>query len=645
MQENLRLLAAIMFTDLVGYTALMQQDETRAKAIRDKHRRVLEDKITSYRGRILQYYGDGTLSMFGSVIEAAKCSVEIQKELQKEPKIPLRIGIHLGDIVYEDEGIYGDGVNVASRIQSLAEAGSVFISDKVFDEIQNHPELRAKSYGSFDLKNVSRQVEIFALQSDNLFVPSEEIIRKKSGRNKRSVAVLPFVNMSSDPDNEFFSDGITEEIINALTKIEGLHVTSRTSSFSFKNRNDDIREIGKKLNVHSVLEGSVRKAGNKVRITAQLINTADGYHVFSENFDRSLEDIFQVQDEISQKIARMLRQNLSQKNHPKKLIKPQTRNMDAYKHYLKGLHLWNKWNPQDVEEAITVFEEVIKMDDQFVLPYVRLSGCYTFLGAIGYKKAEDCYPQARKYAEKSLELDDSLGAAYSAIAITKLFSDWDFGGATRDMEKAIELNPGSAEIRNYNTLLLSACGEREKMLGEAELALTLDPLSIPINHWLGAAYLENDKNVAAIDQFKRTLKMDPTFRNSINGLGWAYYFNDEFEQAIETFKRIPELLKDESKGAAPLGFVYGRMGFIDKAQECLELLESRARKEENVSLEPDFALVYAGMNKEDKFIEYLQKTFYNRLGGLIFLRTRIWDEYRDHPEFKRIVKEVNKGKK
>ena len=255
MEEQQRKLAAIMFTDMVGYTALMQEDEQKAKRNRDRQRRVLEESIHGHHGKVLQYYGDGTLSVFGSVIEAVSSALEIQQELKKEPQVPLRIGLHVGDIVYEDEGVYGDGVNIASRIESLSVPGGILISEKVFDEIKNHPALPAKSLGEFRLKNVKRPIEIFALINKGLTVPSAEDLPSKTDTSFKSIAVLPFVNMSADPENEYFSDGISEELINALTKVDGLLVTSRTSSFAFKGKTEDVRQIGSQLNVSRVLEG------------------------------------------------------------------------------------------------------------------------------------------------------------------------------------------------------------------------------------------------------------------------------------------------------------------------------------------------------------------------------------------------------
>ena len=247
-KKKSRLLAAIMFTDMVGYTALMQKDEQKAKANRDRHRKILQDSVATHGGKILQYYGDG--------------------------------------------------VNVASRIEGLAVSGSVLISGKVFDEIKNHQAFSTAHLGTFDMKNVTKPLEVYAISNEGLAVPTEEEIKAKPRDILKSLAVLPFVNMSSDPENEYFSDGITEELLNVLAQEPGLQVTARTSSFAFKGRNEDIRQIGAQLGAKTSLEGSVRKAGNRIRITAQLISTADGYHIWSETYDRQLEDIFEVQDEM-----------------------------------------------------------------------------------------------------------------------------------------------------------------------------------------------------------------------------------------------------------------------------------------------------------------------------------------------------------
>src|SRR5688572_10046461 len=432
----MRQLAAIMFSDMFGYTALMQQNEQLANVKRRRLKEVLEASVSGYNGKILQYYGDGALSMFNSAIDGVNCAVEIQQTLQKEPKVDLRIGIHTGDISLEDETIYGDGVNLASRIESLAVPGSIFISEKVFDEIGNQENLTAREMGYFELKNVIKPVRIFAIDKKGLVVPARNALKGKTKQPAKRLAVLPFKNMSADPENEYFSDGITEELLNAFTKVDGLQVTSRTSAFAFKGKNTDIREIGIQLNVDRILEGSVRKAGSRVRISAQLINAADGYHIWSENYDRDLTDIFQVQGEISGIIANKLRENLTPKEHEETLVKIPTQNIEAYTLFLKGLHFYNKVTPNDAKKAIECFEKAITLEPDYAHAYAMAAAAYAFLGATGQMQPHAAFEIVHRYSDKALELDSSLAAGYIAKGSAYLLYDWKWKQAYESLLKA-----------------------------------------------------------------------------------------------------------------------------------------------------------------------------------------------------------------
>jgi adenylate cyclase len=259
----MRQLAAILFADMTGYTALMQENEQLARTKRKRLKQVLELNIGRYNGKILQNYGDGSLSIFQSAIDSIRCAIDIQHQLQEEPKVPLRMGIHTGDVIIEEEAIYGDGVNMASRIESMSVPGGIFISGKVEDEIKNQEDIITSEMGYFELKNVKQPVRIYAIANEGITVPGRGALKGKISQTSNRLAVLPFVNMSADPDNEYFSDGFTEELLNALTRVEGLQVTSRTSVFAFKGKNHDIRDIAIQLNVDKVLEGSVRKSGNR----------------------------------------------------------------------------------------------------------------------------------------------------------------------------------------------------------------------------------------------------------------------------------------------------------------------------------------------------------------------------------------------
>lgn len=634
MGEGIRQLAAVMFTDMVGFTALMQKDEQKAKSNRDRHRKVLEKHIFEHLGKILQYYGDGTLSIFGSAIEAVKCAKKIQLELQKEPQVPLRIGIHLGDIVYEDDGAYGDGLNVASRIESLSVGGAVLFSDKVHDEIKNQPELTRKSLGSYKLKNVTRPVEVFALTEEGLVIPQPGELKGKGKITENSVAVLPFVNMSADQENEYFSDGITEELINALTKIENLLVTSRTSSFAFKGKNYDIRKIGSQLDVGTVLEGSVRKAGNKVRITAQLINTSDGYHFWSEVFDRELEDIFEVQDEISRKIASKLKKEIASEKTKEALEKSKPRDLEAYNLLLKGKFHFCKWSPPDTYKALELFRKASKIDPSYPLPYSWIAGCYSFLGAIGFLPPQEAYPKAKEYAIKSLELDNNLPEAHLSVGIVNLFFEWDWEGVKDSLQKAIELNPSLASAHQFYAMYLKLMDKIEGAVREAEQAHFLDPLSAPISDCLGDIYFHAGRFDLAIEQYKKTLELDQNFRKSYFGLGWTYWEKGELERSLEIFKKVQNIPGKDFWGTSLTGCAYAMLGNEEKALECLKELEEKERTEKGISLDIDFAIIYTGLKNFDKVFFHLEKAYNERQGGMIFIKNRPWKAIQKDPRFK-----------
>jgi TolB-like protein/class 3 adenylate cyclase/Tfp pilus assembly protein PilF len=637
---NIRLLAAIMFTDMVGYTALMQEDEDKAIFLREKHRKILEKTIPLYQGRILQYYGDGTLSIFGSAIEAVRCSIDIQKELQAAPKIPIRIGIHIGDVVYEDDGVFGDGVNIASRIESLGVVGGVLISDKIYDEIKNHPEFQTASQGLFELKNVRRPIEIFALTNKGLAIPKPDELKLKTKTSFKSIAVLPFVNMSSDKENEFFSDGITEDLLNALSKVEGLQVTSRTSAFAFKGKNIDIREIGKQLNVSSVLEGSVRKAGNRVRITAQLINTIDGYHIWSESFDRELEDIFAVQDEISKRISNILREKLTINELSQPLVKKYTSNINAYSIYLKGLYYWNKFTPEMTSKAIDMFNQVIQLEPEFPLSYARLSGCYTYLGATGIMKPELAYPRAKDLAYKALDMDNTLEDCHLAIGMVKFFYEWDFEGAESSFLKALEINSGYGTAYLYYSMFLSGMHRLKEAKNFAEKAAALDPLSPVILDNYADTLMYNGSFDDANHYYQKTLDIDPSFRNALYGIGWNSYYYGDLEKALQIFEKVINQVGHPLKGLTTYGFICAKLGLKEKTLEVITKTKERELLEPETSMNMDFAVLYAGIEDWENVFKYLEEAFREKNGGLLFLWSPIYKKIHNSERFNNLLQRI-----
>ena len=639
--QKVRQLAAIMFADMTGYTALMQDNEGVANILRERQKKALEQFIPGHNGKILQYFGDGTLSIFDSAIDAVHAAIDIQKELQKEPKVKLRIGINSGDVVYDNEGLYGDCVNVASRIEGLSIPGAVLISDKVFDEVKNQSEIKTVFLGKYNLKNVKRQVEVYAIANEELVVPTASQISVKAGSEK-SIAVLPFLNMSADPENEYFSDGISEEILNALTHVEGLQVTARTSSFSFKGKNEDVRQVGIKLGVSSVLEGSVRRSGKKIRITAQLVNTADGYHIWSDVYDSDLEDIFQVQDEISLKIVTGLKENFSASNKKEHIIKPPTENIDAYNLYLKGRYHWNRSNPEDIRKAIKIFEEIIDLDPDFALPYCVLSYCYSYLGSTGLMPPSQAFPKAKDYTLKAIELDPNHAESHLSLATIKFFHNWDFDGAEASLNKAVSLSLNSSLINQVHGWFLIAKGDFINAIEKMQQALKLDPLSLPLMSNLGDAYSFARKFDEALAQYDRIIEMDPTYRRGFEGRGMIHLAMGENEKAVKDFEQYHKLVGNPLKGLSSLGHAYAAAGHTDKAIECLEKIKQRDKNEPDTILHMDYAFLYSGLKDFDKAFHYLNKTYEQRIGiaclGMIFcIRYPMLKELKTDPRFKELT--------
>ncbi|HZD05340.1 MAG TPA: adenylate/guanylate cyclase domain-containing protein, partial [Longimicrobiales bacterium] len=541
-------------------------------------------------GRVLEVHGDGTLSVFPSAVHAVRSAMAIQRALMEEPRVPLRIGIHTGDVIHDGDGVFGDGVNVAARIQALAVPGGLLISAKVFDEVKNQPDIHTRLLGPFDLKNVKRPMEVYAVVGEGLRVPGSRELASRRAQPQRSVAVLPFVNMSSDPENEFFSDGITEEIINALTRVPDLQVTARTSSFAYKNRNEDVRGIAAELGVGSVLEGSVRRLGNRVRIAAQLVDARDGYHLFSEVYDRSIDDIFETQDEIARTIVRRLERRLVGRGKGTRpppvevpLVSAHTHDTEAYTEYLRGLFHWRKWTPDAVRRAIGHYERSTEMDPRCALPLSGLASAYTFLGALGQMHPHEAFPRAEAAARRALEIEGNAGESHLALASVQLFYRWDFEGAYRSFQRALSLTPGSAELHHVYGMYLRAVGDLCGAVEETEAALRLDPLSLPINHSLAQAYFVCRRIDDALAQTRRTLELDPEFRAAIETLGWLHVFEGRPAQALEVFQSIVDRTRDPFKVIPQRAYALMELGRAEEAREMGRLLEERRESHPEMS--------------------------------------------------------------
>ena len=627
----MRQLAAILFADMTGYTALMQENEQLARLKRKRLKEVLEATVSRFNGKILQYYGDGSLSIFSSAIDCVNSAINIQQQLQQEPKVALRIGIHTGDVAIEDESVYGDGVNLASRIESLAVPGGIFISEKVYDEIRNQQNIQTREMGYFELKNVTTPVRIFAIANNGITVPGRDELRGKTKQTNNRLAVLPFVNMSTDPENEYFSDGITEELLNALTRVDGLQVTSRTSAFAFKGKNTDIRDIAIQLNVDRILEGSVRKSGNRVRITAQLINAADGYHIWSESYDRNLTDIFEVQDEISSIIAGKLHK-MGAAEKTDQLVKAPVKNVAAYTHYLRGLHYLNNLTPADSRKAIESFEEAIALEPGYAQAYAKSAGAYSHLGVTGQMLPDKAFEIVTRYADKALQIDDSIAEGHIAKASAYLFYNWKWKEAYDELQKAIQLNPGAIDAYQLLGYYYLIVGQKQKAVEILEEAEKIDPLSPIISQTLGNMYLFAGRYDEAVVQADKMLDLNPTMRISVEMKGWATGMKGDWEAALEFFKEVHRLTNHPLKGLIGLGFAYARLGEEEKALEIIRKMEQRQEQEPGSVIDPELAAVWFALGNLDKAFYHLSRAVDKNVGPISY--------FLEYPPYKSVKKDM-----
>ncbi len=637
----MRQLAAILFADITGYTSMMHENEALARIKRARLKTVLESAVSEYNGRVVQYYGDGALSLFNSAIDCVKAAIDMQQQLRDQPAVPVRMGIHTGDVIIEGEAIYGDGVNTASRIESLAVPGAIFVSEKVYQEIRNHQGLYAREMGFFELKNIQQPVRIFAIANHGVTVPARSEIRGKTQSTTNRLAVLPFVNMSADPENEYFSDGITEELLNALAKVGEFKVTSRTSAFAFKGQNSDIRDIAIQLNVDKVLEGSVRKSGNRVRITAQLINAADGYHIWSEVYDRNLDDIFSVQDEISGIITNKLRENLNEANLKNGSVKSPVNNIQAYTCYLKGLNHLNKITPRDSLDAIRFFEDAIAIDPDYAKAYAMAAGAYSRLGATGQMLPVDAFSIVHKYADKALELDNSIAESHVAKASAYLLYEWKWKEAFDSLQQAITLNPAAIDAYQLLGLYYVITDQKPRAVSVLEEAERIDPLSPHVLLSLGNMYSFANRFEDALKQAEKMLALNPEMRSALELKAWATGMSGNWQGSLEIFTEVYRLTNHPLKGLMGMSYAYGRLGMYDEVKGFIDKMQQRQAAEPNSVIDMDLACAWYGLGDLDKTFYYLDQCVQKKVGPVCYLlEYPMFEGVKRDPRFKELKRKL-----
>ncbi len=478
-----RRLSAILAADVVGYSRLMGDDEggilERLKSLRLE---LVQPAITKRSGRIVKLMGDGLLAEFPSVVEAVQCAIDIQRSmigreayLPDERRLRLRIGVNLGDIIVEGSDIYGDGVNVAARLEGLAEPGGICISGPAFDTINGKLDASFEDAGEQQLKNIAKPVRIYRLGTGSPQAGSPAHRKEPLPLpDKPSIAILPFDNMSGDQEQEYFADGMTEDIITALSKGRAFFVIARNSTFAFKGTAINITEVAEKLGVRYVLEGSVRKGGNRVRINAQLIEAATGRHVWAERYDRELEDIFDLQDEITQTIVAALEPELAAAER-ERAIRKAPESLDVWDIYQRGMWHHHKFNKEDNAQAGKLFRAAIKIDPKFALARSALAHAGYWDVLFGFVDDEDAVlDEALAQARSGLALDDREPYAHFAMGRVQMLMG-ELEESVLHLRKSIELNPNFAHAQYGLALALILSGRAEEGIGHCELALRLNP--------------------------------------------------------------------------------------------------------------------------------------------------------------------------
>ncbi len=606
-EEKVRQLAAVMFTDIVGYTALMQEDEAVAIKVRAKHRKVFEEQHKLYQGEIIQYYGDGALSIFRSAIQAAKCAIEVQRRLQEGDPVPMRMGLHMGDIVFNKTEVYGDGVNFASRIESMGVAGAVLLSGKLNEELKNHTDISTTSLGHFQLKNINAPVEVFAISNDGIVVPSPHELKGKQKVQHKTIAVLPFVNMSSNADNEYFSDGITEEIINALSKIKSLKVTSRTSSFFFKNKNIPIKQIASELNVSAILEGSIRVSNDTIRITAQLIQAEEDFHFWSESWDREMKNIFEIQDEISLIIAEKLRENFGHFEIQDHLVNPQTQNIDAYEYSLKARFHYNKWNPEDVNLAISLYEKALELDAEHTESLLGLADCYGFLGTTGFLPGDEAWGKAAQLTDQAYLLNDQLPGVYYQRANLSFFVSCDFENSYKQALKAIELKPNYVEAQQFVSFLYMISGQMEKAEKHLDIALAIDPLSQETQFFNAYFHYKTGDFNKALVILDDCLDKNPKNIPAHTVKCYCLLMLNRHEDVLHYFDSVPKEIIVPVEKIGIKGLVFAAASDEINIDRQLELLAELANTPDGYQANSYIFMMYASLRKNDEAFAWIDQ--------------------------------------
>jgi TolB-like protein/class 3 adenylate cyclase/Tfp pilus assembly protein PilF len=638
-----RRLAAIMFTDMVGYSALTHRDEALAMEILEEQRRVIRGALVSHKGREVDAIGDGFFVEFNSALDAVKCAVEIQSTLKEtnasrpeEKRIWIRIGVHLGDVIRTGNQVTGDAVNLASRIEPLAPSGGICVTSQVYYSVLNKFEATFESMGIPELKNVPMPIEVYRIAGFGKSV--SKIMPTRSTLPKERIAILPLTNIGPDQIDEYFADGLTEELISSVSRAKGLRVIARTSVMRCKGSRMSIAEIGRELNVGSVLEGSIRKAGNKIRISVQFVDASSEEPQWSQDYDREIKDVLEVQSDIARKVTEALQEHVlgvAERGEKRKA----TNKPKAYINYLRGRQAWNERTEAGLKKAIQFFEDALRIDKNYANAYTGLADSYAMLAFLEFMAPHDAYPKAREAAEKALSLDPQLAEAHTSLGLIKFQYDWDWDGAENDLKKAIGINPSYAPAHHFYADYLKAMGRFDEALIEIEKAQELDPLSLAINTGVGHVLYLSGQYDDAIEQYQKAVDLDPNFMITHVWFGRPYLEKGMFEEAISELEIAVKLSGESTLPLAMLGHGLASAGRKDEAMQIMEKLKDRSKNQ----YVPSYwiAVIYTGLRDKKQVITWMKKAYAERSSWLVWSNVEPRFEWlRNDPDVAELLKEM-----
>lgn len=641
MPEGMRRLSAIMFTDIVAFTALSQKNESLALSVLDEERDLLRPVFAKHGGREVKTIGDSFLVDFPSALSAVKCAYDIQKttrefnnSIPEERRLHLRIGVHLGDIVESQGDISGDAVNIASRIESLADSGGVCLTRQVYDQVQNKFELPMRSLGAKSLKNLRAPTEVF-----KLVMPWEgAMIEEGVELDSRRVAVLPLKNMSPDPNDEYFADGMTEELITALSGVRELTVIARTSVMPYKDSPKRIVDVGRELKTGTVIDGSVRKAANKVRITVQMIDAVTEGHLWVQNYDRQMDDIFSIQSEIAEKVADALKVKLIDSAR-RRLERRLTENTEAYTLYLKGRYYWTERTKPSIEKGIVYLQKALEADPNLALAYSDMADAYVVMAEYGMMPTTEAYAKARQYATRALEIDPSLSQPHAALATIHERS-FCWADAENEYMLAIKLNPNNATAHHWYALYLSS-KRKQNAMQEWRKAKELDPLSPIIGAAFGSFLVRSGYQQEGLEMLKSVIEMNDEFVVGHGNLAFAYITTGNNADALLEAKKITSLSNDTTQVAAAAS-TYAEAGL---KEEAVAILNKLLKESDTHYIDPSWiATIYAALRDEANALCWLETALKEKSAGIPdTLSFPMFEFLRDNPRFREISKKVGLG--